>query len=63
MVCLIEKQIDFETVHVDLLTGENHTPEFLKLQVSTIKSINLWFDFELFTEFYTMNYSRLDLFQ
>ncbi|KAL7592124.1 hypothetical protein Lser_V15G32655 [Lactuca serriola] len=32
MVCLIEKQIEFETVHVDLFTGENHTPEFLKLQ-------------------------------
>ena len=33
LVCLIEKEIEFETVHVDLFKGENKEPEFLKLQV------------------------------
>ncbi|KAL4563611.1 hypothetical protein LXL04_027656 [Taraxacum kok-saghyz] len=32
LVCLVEKDIDFETVPVNLFTGENKTPEFLKLQ-------------------------------
>ncbi|TKY46766.1 Glutathione S-transferase F10 [Spatholobus suberectus] len=32
LVCLIEKEIEFETVHVDLFKGENKEPEFLKLQ-------------------------------
>lgn len=33
LVCLIEKEIEFETVHVDLFKGEAKEPEFLKLQV------------------------------
>lgn len=33
LVCLIEKEIEFETVHIDLFKGENKEPEFLKLQV------------------------------
>jgi len=33
VVCLIEKDIEFEAVHVDLFKGENKEPEFLKLQV------------------------------
>jgi len=33
LVCLIEKEIEFETVDVDLFKGENKEPEFLKLQV------------------------------
>ncbi|XP_024992889.1 glutathione S-transferase F9-like [Cynara cardunculus var. scolymus] len=32
MVCLLEKEIEFETVPVDLITGENRSPEFMKLQ-------------------------------
>ncbi|WVY93628.1 hypothetical protein V8G54_032716 [Vigna mungo] len=32
VVCLIEKEIEFEAVHVDLFKGENKEPEFLKLQ-------------------------------
>ncbi|XP_022759135.1 glutathione S-transferase F9-like [Durio zibethinus] len=32
IVCLIEKEIEFETVPVDLLKGEHKQPEFLKLQ-------------------------------
>ncbi|KAH1081800.1 hypothetical protein J1N35_021561 [Gossypium stocksii] len=32
IACLIEKEIEFETVPVDLLKGEHKDPEFLKLQ-------------------------------
>ncbi|XP_050229915.1 glutathione S-transferase F9-like [Mercurialis annua] len=32
LVCLIEKEIEFETVPVDLIKGENKDPDFLKLQ-------------------------------
>lgn len=32
LVCLIEKEIEFEVVPVDLLKGEHKDPEFLKLQ-------------------------------
>ncbi|MFS7889657.1 putative glutathione transferase [Helianthus anomalus] len=32
LLCLVEKEIDFETVPVDLIAGENLTPEYLKLQ-------------------------------
>ena len=32
LVCLIEKQVEFETVDVDLFKGEHKEPEFLKLQ-------------------------------
>ncbi|KAE8718743.1 Glutathione S-transferase F10 [Hibiscus syriacus] len=32
LACLIEKEIEFETVPVDLLKGEHRDPEFLKLQ-------------------------------
>ena len=33
LVCLVEKEVEFETVHVNLLAGENQNPDFLKLQV------------------------------
>jgi len=33
IVCLIEKQVEFETVHVDGINGEHKQPEYLKLQV------------------------------
>ncbi|KAL9422924.1 hypothetical protein AB3S75_035083 [Citrus x aurantiifolia] len=32
IVCLIEKQIEFETAPVDLIKGEHRNPEYLKLQ-------------------------------
>ncbi|KAK1304092.1 Glutathione S-transferase F9 [Acorus calamus] len=32
MVCLIEKDVEFETIHVDLLKREQKSPQFLKLQ-------------------------------
>ncbi|ESW09168.1 hypothetical protein PHAVU_009G105900 [Phaseolus vulgaris] len=32
IVCLIEKQVEFETVHVDGINGEHKQPEYLKLQ-------------------------------
>ena len=41
LVCLIEKEIEFETVPLDLLKGEHKLPEYLKLQVS----YNLFFLF------------------
>lgn len=34
IACLIEKEIEFETVPVDLLKGEHKDAEFLKLQVA-----------------------------
>ena len=34
LVCLIEKEIEIETVPLDLLKGEHKLPEYLKLQVS-----------------------------
>ncbi|KAM1016360.1 hypothetical protein ACFX13_046802 [Malus domestica] len=32
LVCLVEKEVDFETVPIDLLKGEHKHPDFLKLQ-------------------------------
>ncbi|KAJ0693290.1 putative glutathione transferase [Helianthus annuus] len=32
LLCLVEKEINFETVPVDLIAGENLTPEYLQLQ-------------------------------
>ncbi|XP_068303902.1 glutathione S-transferase F9-like [Pyrus communis] len=31
LVCLVEKEVDFETVPIDLLKGEHKHPDFLKL--------------------------------
>lgn len=33
LVCLVEKEIEYEVVPVDLLKGEHKSPEYLKLQV------------------------------
>ena len=41
LVCLIEKEIEFETVALDLFKWELEDPEFLKLQVR----YNLFFFF------------------
>ncbi|CAN1229696.1 Glutathione S-transferase F9 [Linum perenne] len=35
LVCLVEKGIEFETVPVDIVKGENKHPDYLKLQVKT----------------------------
>ncbi|KAI3709877.1 hypothetical protein L2E82_39645 [Cichorium intybus] len=32
LVCLVEKEIDFETIPVNIFAGENKSPGFLKLQ-------------------------------
>ncbi|KAI3495570.1 hypothetical protein L1887_37914 [Cichorium endivia] len=32
MVCLVEKEIEFETIPVNILAGEHKNPEFMKLQ-------------------------------
>ncbi|KAH9706013.1 glutathione S-transferase F9 [Citrus sinensis] len=32
ILCLVEKEIEFETVPVDLIKGEQRSPEYLKLQ-------------------------------
>ena len=33
LVCLIEKEVEFETVPIDILKGQNKDPDFLNLQV------------------------------
>lgn len=33
MACLLEKEVEFEIVHVDLDAGEQKKPEFLQRQV------------------------------
>ena len=33
LVCLLEKEVEFEVIPVDLTKGEQKNPEFLKLQV------------------------------
>jgi hypothetical protein len=33
LVCLFEKEIEFEAVDIDLFKGEHKKPDFLKLQV------------------------------
>lgn len=33
LICLVEKEIEFETVPVDIIKGEHKDPEYLKLQV------------------------------
>ncbi|KAJ9685984.1 hypothetical protein PVL29_015058 [Vitis rotundifolia] len=32
LICLVEKEIEFETVPVDIIKGEHKDPEYLKLQ-------------------------------
>lgn len=33
MVCLFEKGVEFDVIHVDLETGEHKKPDFLEMQV------------------------------
>lgn len=46
LVCLIEKEVEFETLPIDIIKGQNKDPEFLKLQV-LISSCRLKLCFEL----------------
>ncbi|RVW82258.1 Glutathione S-transferase F9 [Vitis vinifera] len=46
LVCLIEKEVEFETVPIDIIKGQNKDPEFLKLQV-LISSCRFKLCFEL----------------
>ncbi|KAL2956774.1 hypothetical protein AAZX31_18G105800, partial [Glycine max] len=39
IVCLIEKEIEFETIHVDGFKGEHNQPEYLKLQPVGLMSV------------------------
>ena len=33
LVCFIEKEVEFETVPIDIIKGQNKDPDFLNLQV------------------------------
>lgn len=43
VVTLIEKGVEFETVNVDLLKGEQRQPEYLAIQVSSSSPILFFF--------------------
>ncbi|TQD80665.1 hypothetical protein C1H46_033764 [Malus baccata] len=46
LVCLVEKEVDFETVSIDVLKGEHKHPDFLKLQLASDSHYNTfarWF--------------------
>lgn len=43
IVCLLEKEIEFETVPINIIKGEHKDPEFLKLQVQFPSSHQLFF--------------------
>lgn len=40
LVCLVEKEIEFETIPIDLFKQEHKGPEFLKLQVISLEIIS-----------------------
>ncbi|OMO49775.1 hypothetical protein COLO4_38389 [Corchorus olitorius] len=56
ILCLIEKGVEFETVHVDLLKGENRDPEFLKMQPFGSLPVTQDGDLTLFESRATMRY-------
>lgn len=56
LVCLIEKEIEFETVHIDLFKGENKEPEFLKLQVQFFFQFFFFFALSQFTQFASLGF-------
>lgn len=51
LICLVEKEIEFETVPVDIIKGEHKDPEYLKLQV---------FFFFFFSEFFILDQGLFD---
>uniref|UniRef100_A0A7N0ZRE3 glutathione transferase n=1 Tax=Kalanchoe fedtschenkoi TaxID=63787 RepID=A0A7N0ZRE3_KALFE len=48
ILCLIEKQIDFETVPLDVLNGEHKSPDYLKLQPFGVVPVTIDGDYKLF---------------
>ncbi|KAK9108016.1 hypothetical protein Syun_024027 [Stephania yunnanensis] len=48
LACFIEKGIEFEIVHVDLLKGEQRNPEFLKLQPFGVAPVTQQGDYTLY---------------
>ncbi|OVA04858.1 Glutathione S-transferase [Macleaya cordata] len=38
LVCLIEKKVEFEIIHIDFMKGEQKQPEYLKLQTSDMRN-------------------------
>ncbi|XVE78531.1 hypothetical protein DITRI_Ditri13aG0152600 [Diplodiscus trichospermus] len=56
LVCLIEKEIEFETVPVDILKGEHKQPEFLKLQPFGTLPVTQEGDYTLYESRATMRY-------
>lgn len=42
ILCLIEKEIDYEAVDVNLFKGEHLSPQYLKLQVSLFPPLSLF---------------------
>ena len=64
MVCLLEKGVEFDLVHVDLDSGEQKLPEFLLKQVKTglytasiMKIVKIFFSGEKARRtLYLMNY-------
>ncbi|KAJ9685981.1 hypothetical protein PVL29_015056 [Vitis rotundifolia] len=51
LVCLIEKEVEFETVPIDILKGQNKDPEFLKLQPFGVVPVIQDGDYTLFGNF------------
>ncbi|KAJ9685982.1 hypothetical protein PVL29_015056 [Vitis rotundifolia] len=56
LVCLIEKEVEFETVPIDILKGQNKDPEFLKLQPFGVVPVIQDGDYTLFESRAIMRY-------
>ncbi|CAM8978750.1 unnamed protein product [Rhodiola kirilowii] len=48
ILCLIEKQIDFESVPVDVINGEHKLPDYLNLQPFGVVPVTVDGDYKLF---------------
>ncbi|KAG8375237.1 hypothetical protein BUALT_Bualt10G0079400 [Buddleja alternifolia] len=56
IACLIEKEIEYEVVSIDLFKGENKTPEYLKLQPFGVLPVIQDGDFTLYESRAIMRY-------
>ena len=63
ILCLIEKEVEFETVHVDGFKGEHKQPEYLKLQVLFLSFSLQFYPFIISQCFLLLVFSPLDSFQ